>query len=90
MRYRFACLALMSAAVSSAHAEPWLCTQPDGSRRFNYEPESARNPRCVDHPIASGNVVRVPRKDDTPVRTARPRRDRDVPKDRDGVASGWE
>ena len=88
MRYRFALLPLMLAAASSAYAEPWLCTQPDGSRRFSYEPESARNPRCVDHPIASGNVVRVPRKQET--RAERPRPDRDTPKERDRTASSWE
>ena len=86
--HRSALLALMLAAAPSANAEPWLCTQPDGSRRFSYEPESARNPRCVDHPIRSGNVVRVPRKDET--RLERPHLDADTPKDRDRAASGWE
>jgi hypothetical protein len=28
-------------------------------KSFSYEPESAKNPRCVDHPIPSGNVWRV-------------------------------
>ena len=48
-----------------AQAEPWLCKQPDGTKRFSYEPESARDRNCVHHPIPSGNVWRVkPREPD--------------------------
>ena len=46
------------AGAHCAFAEPWLCTDADGVKTFSYEPESARNPRCVDHPIPSGNVWR--------------------------------
>lgn len=45
--------------VPVAHAEPWLCAQPDGTKQFSYEPESARMKNCVHHPIPSGNVWRV-------------------------------
>jgi hypothetical protein len=41
-----------------AFAEPWLCTGADGVKSFSYEPESARDKRCVDHPIPSANVWR--------------------------------
>jgi hypothetical protein len=50
--------ALMVAAVHPAFAEPWLCTDAEGVKAFSYEPESARNPRCVDHPIHSSNIWR--------------------------------
>jgi hypothetical protein len=50
-------LTLLAAfAVPLAHAEPWLCTQPDGTRQWSYEPESATNKNCVHRPITSGNV----------------------------------
>ena len=50
---------LLVCAVPAAHAEPWLCTGPDGSKAFSYEPESASRKNCVDHPIPSTNVFRV-------------------------------
>ena len=59
-------LLILACAVPAAHAEPWLCTEPDGSKAFSYEPESARRKNCVDHPIPSSNVFRV-----------RPRREND-------------
>ena len=46
-------------AGPAAHAEPWLCTQPDGNKAFSYEPESAKKKNCVHHPIPSANVWRV-------------------------------
>ena len=46
-------------AAPVALAEPWLCTAPDGSKAFSYEPESATRPNCVHHPIPSSNTVRV-------------------------------
>ena len=52
-------LLFLAFAVPAAHAEPWLCTGPDGNKAFSYEPESARNKNCVDHPIPSSNVFRV-------------------------------
>lgn len=54
-------LCLMSAVLflPVAHAEPWLCDQPDGTKQFSYEPESARMKSCVHHPIPSGNVWRA-------------------------------
>jgi hypothetical protein len=58
-RVLFLCaLAATFAAVHPAVAEPWLCTDADGVKAFSYEPESARNPRCVDHPVPSANVWR--------------------------------
>ena len=48
----------LTAMVPHASAEPWLCTDADGVKSFNYEPESARNANCVDHPIPSANVWR--------------------------------
>jgi hypothetical protein len=52
-------LLLVLAFAPSAFAEPWLCADADGVNVFSYEPASARNPRCVDHPIPSGNVWRA-------------------------------
>jgi hypothetical protein len=52
-------LLIFACAVPAAHAEPWLCTEADGSKAFSYEPESARSKNCVDHPIPSSNVIRV-------------------------------
>jgi hypothetical protein len=46
------------AGAPAAFAEPWLCTDADGVKAFSYEPESARKPGCVDHPIPSANVWR--------------------------------
>lgn len=45
--------------VSPAEAEPWLCTEPDGSKAFSYEPGSAGKKNCVHRPIPSSNVWRV-------------------------------
>jgi hypothetical protein len=55
------------AVTSSVHAEPWLCAEPDGTKRFSYEPESAKRKECVHHPIPSPNVWR-----------SRPRADQDA------------
>lgn len=57
-------LALLLAWAPVAHAEPWLCTEPDGTKRFNYEPESAKRKECVDQPIPSANVWRVRPRDE--------------------------
>ena len=46
-------------AAPAATASPWLCTDQYGLKSFSYEPKSATDPRCVDHPIPSGNVWRV-------------------------------
>lgn len=79
-------LLVLAAAAPAVQAEPWLCTQPDGNKAFSYEPESAKNRNCVDHPIASGNVVRLrPRNaDDSAQRAAQfPRVDSKTQKQRD-------
>ena len=54
MRYVVCILFLFAGA--SAYAEPWLCTLPDGRKEFSYEPESAKNRNCVDHPMSRGYV----------------------------------
>ena len=55
----FRCVVLLlPLAAPQAFAEPWLCTDADGVKSFNYEPESARNKNCVHHPIPSTNVWR--------------------------------
>jgi hypothetical protein len=51
-------LASVLLIVPQAFAEPWLCTDADGVKSFSYEPESARDKSCVDHPIPSANVWR--------------------------------
>jgi hypothetical protein len=51
-------LLLVLVGAPTVSAEPWLCSDADGVKTFSYEPESARNPRCVDHPIPSANVWR--------------------------------
>jgi hypothetical protein len=52
----------------AAYAEPWLCTQPDGTKTFSYEPASAHAKNCIHHPIPSGNVWRVRPRDDAGLR----------------------
>ena len=47
---------LLALAAPAAYAEPWLCTQPDGRKEFNYDAESARKPNCVDQPLSRGHV----------------------------------
>ncbi|HYH42864.1 MAG TPA: hypothetical protein VD867_12865 [Burkholderiales bacterium] len=42
----------------AAHAAPWLCTGPNGSKAFSYEPEAATRKNCVHQPIPSANVWR--------------------------------
>ena len=82
MRCAF-CL-LLFLASPAALAEPWLCSYPDGSKSFSYEPESATNRNCVHHPIASGNVVRkgsverAQRPNDFPRVDAKTQRSRDL------------
>src|SRR5688500_12758502 len=51
---------LLALAAPAAQAEPWLCSLPDGTKMFSYEPESASNRACVDHPISRGYVRRAP------------------------------
>jgi hypothetical protein len=53
-------LLLLLGLAAPASAEPWLCTEPDGRKEFSYEPESARKPNCVDHPLSRGHVRRTP------------------------------
>jgi len=70
--------------VSPAQAEPWLCTEPDGSKSFSYEPESARKKNCVHRPIPSANVWRVrPRESIAERPDGFPRVDAGVQKERD-------
>jgi hypothetical protein len=72
--------------ASPAHAEPWLCTEPDGSKAFSYEPESARKKNCVHRPIPSANVWRVRPRDTAEERPqAFPRVDARVQKERDAT-----
>jgi hypothetical protein len=52
-------VAALIAVASVAHAEPWLCMEENGVKRFNYDPASAARKECVDHPIPSGNVWRA-------------------------------
>ena len=83
MRWFFAVLLVLAPA---AHAEPWLCTEPDGNKQFNYDPKSASRKECVHHPIPSANVWRVnpaPRSDAGA--TAFPRVDARIQKQRDAA-----
>jgi hypothetical protein len=58
-------LLLLAFAGAPAYAEPWLCAEPDGTKAFNYDPESAKRRDCVDHPLSRGYVKRAaPRTDD--------------------------
>ena len=83
MRWFFATLLALAPA---AHAEPWLCTEANGAKQFNYDPQSAKRKECVHHPIPSANVWRVnpsPRSD--PGDTAFPRVDARIQKQRDAA-----
>ena len=74
---------LLLLAPPAAVAEPWLCTEPDGSKGFSYDPASASRRNCVDNPIPSGNTVRVrPRSEPT---WEFPKVDAKTQKQRDGV-----
>jgi len=65
-------------------AEPWLCTEADGSKAFSYEPESARKKNCVHRPIPSANVWRVRPRESTAERPEGfPRVEASVQKQRD-------
>jgi septal ring factor EnvC (AmiA/AmiB activator) len=57
MMWKVAVLCTLASSIASA--EPWLCKDEYGVKSFNYDPESAKNKNCVDHPIASANHVRV-------------------------------
>jgi len=82
MKWTFALLLVL--LVPTVHAEPWLCTEPDGSKAFSYEPESARKKNCVHRPIASTNVWRVrPRESIAGRPEGFPRVDAHVQKERD-------
>ena len=80
MKLKLAFLLMLAAPL--AHAEPWLCSNADGSKHFSYEPESAKKKNCVHHPIPSGNVWRArPKRDDD--HAAFPRVDRNTQRERD-------
>jgi len=85
MKWFLAVIFAMAASVASG--EPWLCNEPDGSRRFSYEPESAARKNCVHHPIPSGNVWRArPRTSDAEERPVDfPRVDAKTQKQRDAT-----
>jgi hypothetical protein len=55
---------VLALAGPLAHAEPWLCSLSDGRKEFSYDPESALDRRCVDHPISRGYVRKPPREGD--------------------------
>ena len=50
---------LLALGAPAAQAGPWLCTLPDGRKEFSYDPEVAKDPACVDHPISRGHVRRA-------------------------------
>ena len=52
-------LAALLGVAQVAYAEPWLCTEAYGVKRFNYDPQSAKRKDCVHHPIPSPNVWRA-------------------------------
>lgn len=85
MKWVLAATFVLAAPIASA--EPWLCTEPDGTRRFSYEPESAGRKNCVHHPIPSGNVWRArPRTADADQQSAGfPRVDAKTQKQRDAT-----
>jgi hypothetical protein len=60
MRHAFPLLLLLGLTAPVAHAEPWLCTFPDGHKEFSYDAGSAGNRDCVDQPISRGYVRRPP------------------------------
>jgi hypothetical protein len=51
---------LLTVAAPAAHAEPWLCTEPDGRKEFSYDAESARKSSCIDYPLSRGHVRLAP------------------------------
>ena len=76
-------LAALLGIAQAAYAEPWLCTEADGVKRFNYDAQSAKRKECVHHPIPSPNVWRArpaPRADgaDFPRVDARTQKQRDA------------
>jgi hypothetical protein len=82
MRRRF--LLLLALAGFPAHAEPWLCAEADGTKSFNYDPESAARRECVDHPLSRGYVKRAaPRSADYASPADFPRVDTRTQKSRD-------
>ena len=77
-------LSLLVLVSSSALAEPWLCTEPDGTKAFSYEPEAATRKNCKHHPIPSTNVWRTTPREYAGERPgAFPRVDAKVQKQRD-------
>jgi hypothetical protein len=77
-------LLLLALAGFPAHAEPWLCTEKDGSKAFNYDPQSASRRECVDHPLSRGYVRRAtPRTDEYASPADFPRVDAKTQKRRD-------
>ena len=75
-------LPALLALAPAAHAEPWLCTERDGTKYFSYEPQSAARKECVHHPIPSTNVWRARPRDegaaDFPRVDARTQKQRDA------------
>lgn len=69
-------------AAGAAQAEPWLCSEPDGTQQWSYEPESAKKKNCVNHPIDSRGYVRA-RPRDANKAIAFPKVERGVQKERD-------
>lgn len=59
MRRVFLAFLVLVALAPAAHAQPWLCTDPEGVRSFSYDPASASRKECVHQPIASPNVWRA-------------------------------
>ena len=57
---KFVLSLLVALAAPAVYAEPWLCTEPDGRKQFSYDPESARTPGCVAHPLSRGHVTVTP------------------------------
>jgi hypothetical protein len=81
MKWTFPLLLIFA---SAAHSAPWLCTHPDGSRAFSYEPEAAQSKNCIHHPIPSANVWRVRPREDAALRPEGfPRVDAKIQKQRD-------
>jgi hypothetical protein len=77
-------LILLAMAAFPASAEPWLCTEPDGNKAFNYDPQSAQRRECVDQPLSRGYVRRAtPRTDDYASPADFPRVDAKTQKRRD-------
>lgn len=77
-------LILLAVAGSPATAEPWLCTEADGNKAFNYDPQSAQRRECVDFPLSRGYVKRAaPRTDEYASPADFPRVDAKTQKRRD-------